>query len=79
MSVIRFLAPKSAKSTGCISILCHVKPGASAKREGISSVTSDLVTLCVSAQAKEGEANKAVQKMISSVGDTNSIILYNGE
>ncbi|OJD37027.1 uncharacterized protein BKCO1_8000131 [Diplodia corticola] len=66
---IRFIASKGNKatSTGSVSVACHVKPGASAKREGISCVTDDGVELCVSAQAKEGEANKAVQKLIAEV------------
>ncbi|KKY26517.1 hypothetical protein UCDDS831_g01177 [Diplodia seriata] len=66
---IRFIASKGNKATsaGSVSLACHVKPGASAKREGINSVTDDGVELCVSAQAKEGEANKAVQKLIAEV------------
>ncbi|KAL1646434.1 hypothetical protein SLS58_003394 [Diplodia intermedia] len=66
---IRFIASKGSKATsaGSVSLACHVKPGASAKREGINSVTDDGVELCVSAQAKEGEANKAVQKLIAEV------------
>lgn len=64
---IRFLPSKNLKSGGSISISCHVKPGVSGNREGISSASLDDVTLCVMARAQEGEANKAVQKMISEV------------
>ncbi|KAK7712889.1 hypothetical protein SLS57_007633 [Botryosphaeria dothidea] len=68
-NAIRFIASKGNKSpsAGSISLACYVKPGASAKREGINSVSDDGVELCVSAQAKEGEANKAVQKLIAEV------------
>lgn len=68
-SAFRFIASKGNKSTsaGSISLACHVKPGANAKREGVNSVSDDGVELCVSAQAKEGEANKAVQKLIAEV------------
>ncbi|KAK0660227.1 UPF0235 protein C15orf40-like protein [Lasiodiplodia hormozganensis] len=68
-TAIRFIASKGSKATsaGSISLACHVKPGASAKREGVNSVSDDGVELCVSAQAKEGEANKAVQKLIAEI------------
>ncbi|KAF2147289.1 uncharacterized protein K452DRAFT_4928 [Aplosporella prunicola CBS 121167] len=67
-AAVRFIAAKGAKgSLGSISLSCHVKPGASAKREGINDLTPDCIELCVSAQAKEGEANKAVQKLIAEV------------
>ncbi|GME24326.1 hypothetical protein BKCO1_8000131 [Neofusicoccum parvum] len=68
-NAIRFIASKGNKATsaGSVSLACHVKPGASAKREGIISVLDEGVELCVSAQAKEGEANKAVQKLFAEV------------
>lgn len=74
-NAIRFIASKGNKSpsAGSISLACYVKPGASAKREGINSVSDDGVELCVSAQAKEGEANKAVQKLIAEVRYLSSI------
>ncbi|KAF2746914.1 DUF167-domain-containing protein [Sporormia fimetaria CBS 119925] len=65
---IRLLLSKSPKPTSTIlHLLCHVKPGVSAKREGINSVTNDCITVCVSAQAKEGEANKAVREVLAEV------------
>lgn len=74
-NAIRFIASKGNKSpsAGSISLACYVKPGASAKREGINSVSDDGVELCVSAQAKEGEANKAVQKLMAEVRYLSSI------
>lgn len=68
MSVVRFVAGKAAKgrvAAGTIQLLCHVKPGASANREGITSVTDDMIDICVAAQAREGEANTAVRIVIA--------------
>ncbi|KAK0725304.1 hypothetical protein B0H67DRAFT_479513 [Lasiosphaeris hirsuta] len=50
---------------GTLFINCSVKPGASKSREGITSVRDDAVEICVAAQAREGEANKAVVKVLS--------------
>jgi uncharacterized protein YggU (UPF0235/DUF167 family) len=66
---IRWVATtKSKAQTGSIQLLCHIKPGVSAKREGISAVSDETVELCVAAQAREGEANKAVRDLIADVG-----------
>ncbi|KAF1357824.1 hypothetical protein EJ07DRAFT_28317, partial [Lizonia empirigonia] len=35
-----------------IQLLCHVKPGASANREGITAVTDNMIDICVTAQAR---------------------------
>ncbi|KAK3496095.1 hypothetical protein B0T13DRAFT_278498 [Neurospora crassa] len=67
-----FVASKASKKPspqstqgGTIYIHCHVKPGASKNREGVTSITDEAVEICVAAQAKEGEANKAVVKVLS--------------
>ncbi|KAK3388543.1 hypothetical protein B0T20DRAFT_97938 [Sordaria brevicollis] len=67
-----FVASKASKKSsspqaggGTIFIHCHVKPGASKQREGVTSLTEEAVEICVAAQAKEGEANKAVVKVLS--------------
>ncbi|OSS44358.1 hypothetical protein B5807_10982 [Epicoccum nigrum] len=68
MLAIRFIAGKAAKartSIGIIQLLCHVKPGASANREGITAVTNEVIDVCVAAQAREGEANVAVRAVIA--------------
>lgn len=68
MSAIRFIAGKAAKartSTGIIQLLCHVKPGVSANREGITAVTKEAIDVCVTAQAREGEANAAIRNVIA--------------
>ncbi|KAF2876778.1 DUF167 domain protein [Massariosphaeria phaeospora] len=64
---IRFVAAKgSAKAqTGSIQLLCRVKPGVSAGREGIVHVSGAGVELCVAAQARAGEANRAVCQVIA--------------
>ncbi|KAH6643864.1 hypothetical protein C7974DRAFT_8216 [Boeremia exigua] len=65
---IRFVAGKAAKgrfATGSIQLLCHVKPGASANREGITAVADDIIDICVAAQAREGEANAAVRTILA--------------
>ncbi|KAK4242846.1 hypothetical protein C8A03DRAFT_10930 [Achaetomium macrosporum] len=58
---------KSAKNT--LYMHCNVKPGASKNREGIASVHDEAVEICVAAQAREGEANKAVIKILSEALD----------
>ncbi|OHF04525.1 hypothetical protein CORC01_00377 [Colletotrichum orchidophilum] len=66
-SAIRFVAGTKKSPLGTLYLQCHVKPGASRVREGVTAVTDATVELCVSAQAKEGEANKAVVKLLSGV------------
>ncbi|KAJ4303446.1 hypothetical protein N0V90_002341 [Kalmusia sp. IMI 367209] len=63
---IRFIATKGSKTpTGSIQLLCRVKPGVSANREGITAVSDEAIEVCVAARAKEGEANKAVREVIA--------------
>lgn len=50
-----------------VYLQCRVKAGASKVREGITALTSDAVELCVSAPARDGEANKAVVAVLSKV------------
>ena len=63
---IRFI-PSTTKALGAVYLQCHVKPGASKSREGIISIGEDVIEVCVSARAKEGEANRAVRDLFSSV------------
>jgi uncharacterized protein YggU (UPF0235/DUF167 family) len=46
---------------------CNVKPGTNKNREGIAAVNEEAVEICVAAQAREGEANKAVVRVLSEV------------
>ena len=65
---IRFIANKgSKKPSGSIQLLCRVKPGVSANREGIVAVSNEAIEVCVAARAKDGEANKAVREVIAEV------------
>ena len=65
---IRFVAARGAKAPeATVQLLCHVKPGVHADREGIASVTSEAIQVCVAARAREGEANRAVRNVIAEV------------
>jgi len=63
---IRFLAGQKSL-LGTLHLTCYVKPGASKIRQGVVSVSDHVIELCVSAQAREGQANKAVVKLLSEV------------
>jgi hypothetical protein len=65
---IRHVASSAKSAFGYIHLQCHVKPGASKQRQGIISVSNDVIEVCVSAQPKDGEANKAVREVFSDVG-----------
>ncbi|KAL1861811.1 hypothetical protein Daus18300_008627 [Diaporthe australafricana] len=52
-----------------IYLRCHVKPGASKIREGITARTESAIELCVSAVPKDGESNKAVLTVLSEALD----------
>lgn len=45
----------------------RVKPGASRARQCVSTVTDEHVELCVAAAARDGEANKAVVRLLSEI------------
>lgn len=64
---IRYVAGTKKNPLGTVYLQCHVKPGASKSREGVTALTDDAVEICVSARAREGEANKAVVKVLSEV------------
>lgn len=64
---IRFLAGTKKSPLGSLQLFCHVKPRASKVREGVVAVNDEVIELCVAAPAREGEANKAVVKLLSEV------------
>ncbi|KAL2024997.1 hypothetical protein VTK56DRAFT_3696 [Thermocarpiscus australiensis] len=66
---IWYIAGTTKSPHGTLFLHCNVKPGASKNREGIASVDDEAVNICVAAQAREGEANKAVIKVLSEVLD----------
>ncbi|KAF6802150.1 duf167 domain protein [Colletotrichum sojae] len=66
-TAVRFVSGTKKSPLGTLYLQCHVKPGASRVREGVAAVTDATIELCVAAQAREGEANKAVVKLLSEV------------
>ncbi|KAM4057931.1 ACR, yggU family protein [Hirsutella rhossiliensis] len=67
-SAVRFVfGSKQSPGSGALCLRLRVKPGTSKDREGVSSVLDDCVELCVAAQARDGEANKAVVRLLSDV------------
>ncbi|EMR64465.1 putative duf167 domain protein [Eutypa lata UCREL1] len=52
-------------STETLLLRCHVRPGASKIREGVTEVTEEAVQLCVAAQPQDGKSNKAVIEVLS--------------
>lgn len=64
---IRLVTAKGKAPQTTLQLLCHVKPGVKSNREGIAAVSDEAVEVCVAAQAKEGEANKAVREVIAEV------------
>ena len=66
-SAIRFVTGSKKSPLGSLHLQLRVKPGASKNREGVIAVTDDAIELCVSAQAREGEANKAVVQVLSGI------------
>ncbi|KAL7905672.1 hypothetical protein GGI35DRAFT_483393 [Trichoderma velutinum] len=68
-AAVRFLAGSKKAPQGILQLRLHVKPGASKNRQGIQTVTDDVIELCVAAQAKDGEANQAVIEVLSEALD----------
>jgi uncharacterized protein (TIGR00251 family) len=54
-------------SLSSIYLQCRVRPGINKLREGIIKITDEAVELRVAAQPLEGEANRAVIKVISDI------------
>jgi uncharacterized protein YggU (UPF0235/DUF167 family) len=64
---IRFVVSSAKSAVGYVHLQCHVKPGASKQREGVVSVSESVIQVCVSAQARDNEANRAVRELFSDV------------
>ncbi|PSR97742.1 hypothetical protein BD289DRAFT_450672 [Coniella lustricola] len=66
---IKYVTATSSQKAPTVYLQCRVKPGASKVREGVLALTdgADAVELCVSAAAREGEANKAVVALLCKV------------
>ncbi|ROV90758.1 hypothetical protein VMCG_09412 [Cytospora schulzeri] len=71
MATHRFIqyAVGSNKKPATVYLKCHVKPGASKVREGITCLADDTIELCVSAVPRDGESNKAVLAVLSEALD----------
>jgi uncharacterized protein len=66
-AAIRFIAVAKQPAVGTLVLQCRVRPGASKLREGVVAVTDDAIEICVAAQARDGEANKAVVQVLCQV------------
>ncbi len=73
---IWFVAATKKSAQNTLYMHCNVKPGVSKNREGVNSVDDEAVGICVAAQAREREANKAVIKVLSEVGISQSRPLF---
>lgn len=69
--VLQYVAGAKTKPP-TVYMRCHVKPGASKVREGITALTDSTIELCVSAVPKDGESNKAVLTVLSEVSPSHS-------
>lgn len=65
--VLRYVAATKKSAKGTLYLQCHVKPGASKVREGVAAVTDNVVEVCVAAQPRDGESNKAVLEVLCKV------------
>lgn len=72
--VLQYVAG-AKKKPPTVYLRCHVKPGASKVREGITALTDGTIELCVSAVPKDGESNKAVLAVLSEVSPSRSTLL----
>ncbi|CAG8972855.1 hypothetical protein HYALB_00001274 [Hymenoscyphus albidus] len=59
--------PKSLLRVGKLHLRCHIKPKTHTTRQGILSISPSLISVCVSAAAREGEANAAVREVFSKI------------
>jgi hypothetical protein len=63
-TAIRLIAAKG-QTPATVQLLCRVKPGVSADRQGIAAVDEDCIVVCVAAQPRDGLANRAVEDVIA--------------
>ncbi|KAJ9257004.1 hypothetical protein DTO195F2_5683 [Paecilomyces variotii] len=54
-----------------LQISCHVKPNASARRQGVLAVGPETVDIAVAAVPRDGESNAAVSKVLADVFDVS--------
>lgn len=68
---VRFIASSSSSSSskkppprGTLELRLHVRPFASREREGVDAVGPDAVDVCVAARPRDGDANRAVVRLL---------------
>ncbi|KAG7104178.1 UPF0235 protein C15orf40 like [Verticillium longisporum] len=66
-SALRYVAAAKTSSLGTLYLHCYVKPGAAKAREGVTRLTEEAIEICVAAQPRQGEANKAVLRLLSEI------------
>jgi uncharacterized protein len=71
-TVITLMKGSKGKQPGSLLIQCRMKPGVDSRREGIAAVTDNAVELNVTAPPRDGEANKAVVRIMSEVGNSSA-------
>jgi hypothetical protein len=76
ITAVRYVASSTKFALGSIYLQCYVKSGASKQREGIIAVSTTVIKICVSAKAREGEANKAVMEVFSKVNLIDVLCSY---
>jgi hypothetical protein len=57
LPAIRLVASSTKSARAHVHLQCHVKPGASKQREGITSVSDTVIEVCVSARAREASSH----------------------
>lgn len=76
LPAIRVVSSTAKSALGAIYLQCRIKPGASKQREGIISISDEVIEVCVSARAQEGEANRSVRDLFSSVCSYVLLLFY---
>ncbi|RKF78166.1 putative duf167 domain protein [Golovinomyces cichoracearum] len=64
-TAFRYIAVSNKSDVGCILIECLIKPGVSAKMQGIIAIMSHHVIIGTSAQPRDGKANYALRHILS--------------
>lgn len=65
-AAVRYIVGKKP-FVGCVQLHLHVKPGVHKSREGVTNISDHAIEISTAAQAREGEANEAVIRLLSDV------------
>ncbi|KAI1102154.1 YggU-like protein [Jackrogersella minutella] len=66
-SAITLIQKSKPSAPEILQLRCHIRPGVSKVREGITTVTDEIIELCVSAPPQDGKSNKAVIEILSEI------------